>query len=200
MPVGSERVSKGYVMVKVTDEHRGRGAARLNWKPKSVVVYEGAHGPVPDGCRVFFADGDRRNFDPDNLVAVPVRLTGSLHENADELGLRWNDRESLLACMAYAELNSAILDAENDCACRVCGRRFVNKRRKHGGHVCPECLKAGHRPTCPPGSRGTHGSGVCKDCGSEFDKDRKNQVKCPDCIERERKRPSRRKFLAGGGS
>ena len=69
--IGTERIrySKGddigYWNVKVCD-----GKGNKNWVPKHRLIYEKEHGPIPDGCKVIFADGNRENFDIDNLVLV----------------------------------------------------------------------------------------------------------------------------------
>lgn len=66
-PIGSERVnSDGYVDIKIQD-----GKNQKNWRGKHVVMWEAHHGrSAPKGHAVIFADGSRRNFDPDNLLLV----------------------------------------------------------------------------------------------------------------------------------
>lgn len=71
-PIGSERVNaRDGVLIKIRDGHKTR-----NWVAKSRYVYEQAHGKIPKGHKVIFADGNNRNFDLDNLVLV---------SNAEEL-------------------------------------------------------------------------------------------------------------------
>jgi len=72
VPVGSERVSKGYVWVKVREHYDpdGHNDWRDLWVPKHRHVWELGHGPLPAGSMVVFADHDTRNFDPGNLVAM----------------------------------------------------------------------------------------------------------------------------------
>jgi hypothetical protein len=66
-PVGSERIENGYLVIKATDrKYRGN----KNWKLKHDVIWEKAHGKIPRGHVVLFADGDRSNFAPDNLLLV----------------------------------------------------------------------------------------------------------------------------------
>ena len=83
--IGDERFDKdGYVCVKVADGKRNR-----NWKPKHHVVYESVHGPIPPGYRVCFLDGDKYNFDVNNIVIVKkgvhatVCKSGGYTKNAD---------------------------------------------------------------------------------------------------------------------
>ena len=61
--VGDERLgSKGFIEVKVSAKR---------WRPKHIVVWEKSHGPLPKTHVLYFADGDKFNFDLDNLVAFP---------------------------------------------------------------------------------------------------------------------------------
>ena len=69
-PIGYERISKdGYIEVKV----RMRPSSPLcndNFVAKHRLIWEEAHGPIPEGCKVTFLDGDKRNFDLSNLALV----------------------------------------------------------------------------------------------------------------------------------
>lgn len=67
--LGEERLLKdGYVWVKVNNIPKAK--KNVNWKQKQKLIYEKAYGPVPEGYRVIFADGNIRNFDLNNLVLV----------------------------------------------------------------------------------------------------------------------------------
>ena len=62
-PVGSERISKdGYIVVKVAEPNK--------WRLKQRVVDEEAKGKIPEGCPIIFLDGNKRNFDIDNLRCI----------------------------------------------------------------------------------------------------------------------------------
>lgn len=62
-PVGSERISKdGYIEVKVAEPNK--------WRLKQRVVYEETKGKIPEGCPIIFLDGNKRNFDIDNLRCI----------------------------------------------------------------------------------------------------------------------------------
>lgn len=64
--IGSERIDKdGYVLVKIRD-----GYLNKNWVLKHRLIYEQIHGKIPKNHKVVFADGNKRNFDPDNLLLV----------------------------------------------------------------------------------------------------------------------------------
>ena len=75
-PLGSERITKdGYCEVKVSDTGR-------RWRPKHVLIYEKHHGKVPKGSVVIFLDGDKRNFDIDNLHLVTRNQLAMLNKNS----------------------------------------------------------------------------------------------------------------------
>lgn len=63
--IGSERVHKGYVYIKVSEPDK--------WKIKHRYIYEKKYGKIPDDSSVIFADGNRRNFDINNLILVKRR-------------------------------------------------------------------------------------------------------------------------------
>lgn len=67
-PVGSERIDSkdGYVVIKVSDH----GRYQDKWKLKQRVIWEEHYGKIPKAHTVIFADGDKYNFDLDNLVLV----------------------------------------------------------------------------------------------------------------------------------
>lgn len=62
LPVGSERVNKGYIYVKIKEPNV--------WIEKHRLVYESMYGNIPTGSKVVFADKNKRNFDPKNLILV----------------------------------------------------------------------------------------------------------------------------------
>ena len=64
--VGSERVTKdGYLKIKIQD-----GQGNKNWILKHRFIYEQVNGPIPKRHKVIFADGNKRNFEIDNLLLV----------------------------------------------------------------------------------------------------------------------------------
>ena len=194
MPIGGERLSKGYVMVKVAEKPSVPGG-RDNWKFKHVHVWEEANGPVPDGHVLVFADRDKTNCSLDNLLPVPKSLVPVMNE-AHTRGVTWHDMDSLKACVAYAQLETAIVDASLASVCKVCGSTFTAAtRRNRMRKVCPDCVEAGRRCRYEPGSLADKGEGTCKRCGAVFLKDRKNQVNCPDCTRVLRRMPSRARCL-----
>ena len=175
-PIGSERIGKdGYLMVKVR-EWPDVPQSKDNWRFKHHVVYEENHGTIPEGHIVMFADRDTRNFDPDNLVAIPRKLIGVLNQ-----GYKWSDAETLKAAIGCATLDVAIVDAKNaPRVCAVCGKRFTMPYRSNQvRNTCPECVKSGRKHY---ERRGSAGDAECAVCGKPFMRDRKDQRRCRDCI------------------
>lgn len=83
LPVGSERINgDDYVDIKIADPNK--------WRGKHLIVWEKHHGrPVPKGHVVLFGDGNRRNFDPNNLILVSRAQLAVLNKN----GLIQDDAE-----------------------------------------------------------------------------------------------------------
>lgn len=138
-PVGYERVDAedGYTWVKVKDTPQAQvpGSFNDNFRLKHHVAYEQAYGPIPEGCNVVFADHDKRNLDPSNLVAVPRGIWAVMRHR----GLEYHDRETLLACMAVAALDRARYAAEcSPRACKRCGAEF--RPRFKNQRTCDACL------------------------------------------------------------
>lgn len=136
-PVGTERIDAkdGYVWVKIAERKTDPRSAHDNWKPKHHLAYEQAYGPIPEGCNVVFADHDKRNFDPANLVAVPRGIWAVIsHKEMDY----W-DAESLRTCMLLAEVDRARYALElHPRACRRCGSEFAPRFRNQ--RTCDACL------------------------------------------------------------
>lgn len=66
-PVGSERTDRdGILWRKVSDTR----VKCIDWKAVHVIEWEAANGPLPVGKVVIFSDGNRRNFDSSNLLAL----------------------------------------------------------------------------------------------------------------------------------
>lgn len=62
-PVGTERLrADGYVWEKVAEPNK--------WRQKHVLIWEAEHGPRPKNYVIIFADSNRFNFEPDNLILI----------------------------------------------------------------------------------------------------------------------------------
>lgn len=62
LPVGSERENKGYILVKIAEPNV--------WIEKSRYIYESLYGKIPSGYKIVFADRNKSNFNPENLILV----------------------------------------------------------------------------------------------------------------------------------
>ena len=94
-PVGAERVDtkSGEVLVKVAEPspYAGRtyttadgrrytlGGSAGRWRPRRIVVFEAAHGPVPPGCIVRRVMPDARDDSLGNLVLVTKPINALLN-------------------------------------------------------------------------------------------------------------------------
>lgn len=81
-PLGHERICSkdDYVLIKVAEPNPYTGH-KTRYRHKHVVLWEAKHGPVPPGHIVTFRDGDKRNFDDDNLVLVTRGQHGLYNKN-----------------------------------------------------------------------------------------------------------------------
>lgn len=67
LPVGTERTNiHGFILVKVRD----KGAQWERWQFKHRMVWEQAHGPVPDDHVLIIKDGNKANCVLDNLELI----------------------------------------------------------------------------------------------------------------------------------
>lgn len=67
-PIGFERVSKdGYIEVKVREKPEN---GRKNFEFKHRLIWEQAHGEIPEGHIVIFLDRNNRNFNLNNLALI----------------------------------------------------------------------------------------------------------------------------------
>lgn len=95
--IGEIRVnSDGYLVKKV--QHFG--TQRKRWRFLHRIIWEEAHGPVPEGCVVSFADGNRQNCSLENLI---LETKG---QHAIKNKMRWKswNRESAEAYSLMADL------------------------------------------------------------------------------------------------
>lgn len=96
-PVGTERVNgDDYVDIKIADPSK--------WRAKHRVIWERENGPVPKGHVVIFGDGDRRNFELDNLILVSQRQLSILNSKK----LIQNDVELTKTGIIVADLYTQI--------------------------------------------------------------------------------------------
>lgn len=98
VPVGSERVNgDDYVDIKVADPNK--------WRGKHLIVWEQQNDrPVPKGHAVIFGDGNRRNFNPDNLILVTRGQLAIMNKR----GLIQNDAELTRTGVIVADIYKKI--------------------------------------------------------------------------------------------
>lgn len=102
-PIGTElRLSDGYIWVKVDDQPKAK--KNVNWKQKQRLIWEQHNGPIPDGMFVTFLDGNRDNFNIDNLALI----TRAEHARLNQSGLRSDDPEITEAALQVAKLKTKI--------------------------------------------------------------------------------------------
>jgi hypothetical protein len=65
VPVGTERVSDGYLYRKMTDTRR-----RHDWKLVHVMLWEEHNGPIPEGFILCFKNGNRQRIELENLELI----------------------------------------------------------------------------------------------------------------------------------
>ena len=100
-PVGSEREEMGYIVVKISSR---KNAGNRNWQRKQVAIWEEAYGKVPKGHAVIFADGNKRNFDLDNLMLVSQKELGVMNR----CGLIFNHKDLTAVGKTIADVKLAI--------------------------------------------------------------------------------------------
>lgn len=91
LPIGYERYSDYYkcMMVKVGDYHISKEDSKnqrsknrnSNWQLKQNYVWEKTNKTkIPKRWVVVFLDGNRMNYDPENLFAVPLQVAGTVEK------------------------------------------------------------------------------------------------------------------------
>jgi hypothetical protein len=94
-PIGAEKIKQdGYVYVKV-----GR-----QWIHKNRLIWEKAHGPIPKGHAIIFADGNKLNLVLNNLLMVSYAERAVMNR----MGLISSDPELTKAGLLVARLKIVI--------------------------------------------------------------------------------------------
>lgn len=103
LPVGTElELSDGYIWVKIDDIDHAK--KNVNWRQKQRLIWEQHNGPVPDGCKIIFKDGNRRNFEIDNLACVSQEELSRLNL----YGMISEDPQITEAAIGYVRLQGMI--------------------------------------------------------------------------------------------
>lgn len=99
----------------VVDTARGleikvsHGQYKKNWRPLREVLWEDYHGKIPDGYSVIHLNGDRDDYDIENLAL----LNKKQHWFMKHHNLYSDDRELSEAGVQLAHLDRAIRDIDN---------------------------------------------------------------------------------------
>ena len=122
LPIGAEYVSpSGYTWIKVSLK------GKTQWKRKSRVIWEQAHGKIPKNQRVIFLDGNKNNFELDNLALATDIEVGVMNRN----GLRFEDKEMTKTGLAIARhkiaLNKAVKRQEKSSPVPVTTGHYKNR-------------------------------------------------------------------------
>ena len=120
VPVGTiVTKTDGYLWKKINDTP---GVWLQNWKQLHLLIWEEAHGPVPEGYRVIFKDKNKQNCVLENLALV------SLAENAvmNNCGLRFENA---------ANTETGILIAKIKIAAGKRKKRRCHHERVHRGEA-----------------------------------------------------------------
>lgn len=140
--IGRERVNKdGHVLVKVK-LHSDTEGRWNNYRYKHVLIWEQANGRhIPPKTATIFADGNKQNFDPDNLVAVPRRTLLVINRHR----IPYFDRTSLEAAMKIAEIKMKANELELSIprTCKECGAQFKPEFKSQVR--CRACIDARKR-------------------------------------------------------
>lgn len=73
----------------------------MNWKQKHRLIWEKHHGrPVPDGYLITFLDGDKMNFDIENLALISKEEQAILNRK----NLRYENTECTRAGINIAKV------------------------------------------------------------------------------------------------
>lgn len=107
--VGEERLTvDGYTWVKIAENPKAK--KRDNWKMKHQLIWEKYNGPIPEGMVITFLDGNKQNFDINNLMAI----TPELHSLLNIKKMRTNDTELTRSSAALGELILKISEKEKE--------------------------------------------------------------------------------------
>ena len=102
LPMFSERVSQGIVLIKVPipspyPSQRKLGIHReSHWTPKSRWVWQEEHGPIPKGHVILHLDGDPLNCDIENLECVPRAVLQILNHRCNPRSVTPEERRVMI--------------------------------------------------------------------------------------------------------
>ena len=105
LPVGTElELPDGYVWVKINNIPKAK--KNVNWRQKHRLIWEQNYGEIPEGYLVIFKDGNKRNFDLDNLACISKQVNLQMSRKH----LRYQDADLTEAGIAVAKVMCAVID------------------------------------------------------------------------------------------
>lgn len=103
LPVGTElELPDGYIWVKINDVPKAKKV--VNWRQKHRLIWEQNFGEIPEGYLVIFKDGNRRNFELDNLECISKQVNLQLARKH----LRYEDAELTETGIVIAKVMCAV--------------------------------------------------------------------------------------------
>ncbi len=106
-PIGGEYYSSFYdcILVKVSSDRR---KYKNGFRFKQSIVWEQANGKrLPRGYGVVFLNGDRMDYSPENLFAVPLNVIG----NVEKWNMHSENPEIYKAALMYGNLYFVMMKA-----------------------------------------------------------------------------------------
>lgn len=106
-PIGTEIEKDGYILIKVSNDVKNKCN---NWQYKNHYIWEKHYGKIPKNHRIVFLDGNKSNYDINNLACVPLKHICLMAAN------RWkfNNAELSKAAIKYCELFYTLNKKEKD--------------------------------------------------------------------------------------
>lgn len=100
LPVGTiTKTAEGAALIKVSMD----GGQWDRWMPIHRKVWEDHHGPIPEGMMVIFKDGNKDNWEIDNLALI----TNGENAQLNTRGLRFDNPEKTEAGLLVAKMYQA---------------------------------------------------------------------------------------------
>ena len=110
-PIGHERISykNGLKRVRIK-------VAENKWVEKSRYIYEQHYGKIPKNCNIVFLDGNRDNYDINNLKCI----TKAQHRFIAGNCLYFQDKELNNTSILVAEMKEKIAKKEKENGRKIC--------------------------------------------------------------------------------
>lgn len=122
-PIGTEKeLADGYIWVKINDQPKAR--KNVNWIQKHRLIWQQHNGPIPEDHVIIFKDGDRRNFDINNLTCI----TRAENVRMNQARLRSADPAATETAIAIAKIKTKVGSMRSEKKAKERMKRDDNKR------------------------------------------------------------------------